>query len=148
MDSASPETGKQMTRRSPAGNAGKVCHHARVEHRIDLDQVAALISGHAAAWAQAGLAVGPLTWRDVGVPWPYPLKTDREEVTDADSVGVVVRNQEQEGRLVIFRGGWADLEYWIGQHSDDPVAEAPGAHDPMHLSDIEQLLERFASLFP
>ena len=83
MDSASPETGKQMTRRSPAGNAGKVCHHARVEHRIDLDQVAALISGHAAAWAQA-----------------------------------------------------------------DPVAEAPGAHDPMHLSDIEQLLERFASLFP
>lgn len=45
------------------------------------------------------------------MPWPYPLKTDREEVTDADSVGVVVRNQEQEGRLVIFRGGWADLEY-------------------------------------
>jgi hypothetical protein len=57
-----------------------------------------------------------LIWRDVGVPWPYPLKTDRGEAADADSVGVAVRKQEQQGSLVIFRGGWADLEYQTGRH--------------------------------
>lgn len=118
-----------------------------MEGWIDLDRVAGLISGRAVAWKQAGLAVGTLTWRDVGVPWPYPLKADRGEVADADSVGVSIRKQEQEGRLVIFRGGWADLGYWTGHPSDDPVAEAPGADDPMTLTDIEQLLEHFASLF-
>ncbi len=100
-----------------------------VERWIDLDQVAGLISRHTLAWEQAGLVVGALTWRDVGVPWPYPVKTDRAEVADADSVGVAVRKQEQEGRLVIFRGGWADLEYWSSERSDDPVFDAPGADD-------------------
>jgi hypothetical protein len=118
-----------------------------MERRIDLDQVAGLISGHAAAWEQAGLAVGALTWRDVGVPWPYPLKADRAEVADADSVSIAIGKQEQEGRLAIFRGGWADLEYWTGHPSDDPVVEAPGANDPMTLTDVGQLLEHFASLF-
>lgn len=79
---------------------------------LDLDRVAGLISSHAATWARAGLVVGALTWRDVGVPWPYRLKAHRGEVADADSVGVEVRKDEQEGRLVIFHGGWADLEYW------------------------------------
>jgi hypothetical protein len=114
---------------------------------IDLDQVAGLISSYAVAWEQAGLAVGALTWRDVGVPWPYPLKADRGEVVDADSVGVAVGKLEQEDRLVVFRGGWADLEYWTGRRSDAPVLEAPGADDPMTLTDVERLLERFASLF-
>jgi hypothetical protein len=118
-----------------------------MERWIDLDQVAGLISGHAVAWEQAGLAVGTLTWRDIGVPWPYPLKTDRGEVADADSVGVEVRKQEMEGRLVVFRSGWADLEYWTGHLPDDPVLEAPGAGNPMTLADIEPLLERFAGLF-
>ena len=122
-------------------------HPVSVERLIDLDQVAGLILSHAAAWEQAGLAVGALTWRDVGVPWPYPLKADRDEVTDADSVGVTVRKQEQEGYLVIFRGGWADLDYWTGHPTDHPVMEAPGADDPMILTDVEHLLERFASLF-
>ena len=90
-------------------SAKRAWHPARMERRIDLDQVAGLISGHAAAWEQAGLAVGALTWRDVGVPWPYPLKADRAEVADADSVGIAMSKREQEGRLVIFRGGWADL---------------------------------------
>jgi hypothetical protein len=48
---------------------------------------------------------------------------------------------------VIFRGGWADLEYWTGHPSDDPVVEAPGTNDPMTLTDVDQLLEHFASLF-
>ena len=128
-------------------SAKRAWHPARMERRLDLDQVAGLISGHAAAWEQAGLAVGALTWRDVGVPWPYPLKADRAEVADADSVGIAMSKREQEGRLVIFRGGWADLEYWTGHPSDDPVVEAPGANDPMTLTDVGQLLEHFASLF-
>jgi hypothetical protein len=109
--------------------------------------VAGLISSHAAAWARAGLVVGAPTWRDVGVPWPYPLNADRSEVADADSVGVEIRKEGQEGRLVIFLGGWADLEYWSGRLSDEPVIEAPGADNPMTFSDVEQLLEHFASLF-
>lgn len=122
-------------------------HPAVVERWIDLDQVAGLISRHTLAWEQAGLVVGALTWRDVGVPWPYPLKNDRAEVADADSVGVAVRKQEQEGRLVIFRGGWADLEYWSGERSDAPVFDAPGADEHLALPDVERLLNRFAGLF-
>ncbi len=75
-----------------------------------------------------------------------PLRKDRSQVTEADSVGVMVRKDEQ-GQLVIFRGGWADLEYWTGRPSDEPVTEAPGWNDWMDLPDIEQLLRRFAGLF-
>ena len=117
-------------------------HPTGVERRVDLDQVAGLICRHAVAWERAGLVVGALTWRDAGVPWPYPLKADRCEVAGADSVGVEVRKQEQEGRLVIFRGGWADLEYWTGQRSDEPVLEAPGVDNPLTIPDIERLLDR------
>ncbi len=122
-------------------------HPAVVERWIDLDQVAGLISRHTSAWEQAGLVVGALTWRDVGVPWPYPLRTDRAEVADANSVGVAVRKQEQEGHLVIFRGGWTDLEYWSGERSDDPVLDAPGWDEHLTLPDVENLLDRFAGLF-
>jgi hypothetical protein len=120
---------------------------AGVERRVDLDQVAGLICRHKITWEQAGLAVSALTWRDVGVPWPYPLKADRCGVADPDSVGVAVRKREQEGRLVVFRGGWADLEYWTGQRSDEPVLEAPGTGAPLSILDIERLLDRFAGLF-
>lgn len=109
--------------------------------------MARLISRHAVAWERAGLTVGSLTRRDVGVPWPYPLKADRDEVADADSVGIAVRRQEQEGRLVVFRGGRSDLEYWTGQRPDAPVIEAPGADSPMTLTDVEQLVERFVGMF-
>lgn len=118
-----------------------------MERWLDLDQVAALISRHAVAWERAGLAVDALTWWDAGVPWPYPLKADRDEVTDPDSVGISVHLQEQEGRLVIFRGGWADLEYWTGRCSDDPEIAAPGANVPMTLTHVELLVERFTGMF-
>ena len=68
-------------------------------------------------------------------------------MADPDSVGVAVRKQEHEGRLVVFRGGWTDLEYWTGQRSDEPVLEAPGVGDPLSIPDIERLLDRFAGLF-
>lgn len=118
-----------------------------MESWVDLDQVAGLISRHATAWEEAGLVVGALTWRDVAGPWPYPLREDRAQVAEADSVGVTVRKHEQEGRLVVFRGGWADLEYWNGRPFDDPVTEAPGWADRMGLPDIDRLLRRFVGLF-
>jgi hypothetical protein len=79
-----------------------------MESRVDLDQVAALITRHAC---------------------------------------VAVRKDGQEGRLVVFRGGWADLEYWSGGASDEPVIEAPGWDDWLDLPGIDRLLRRFAVLF-
>jgi hypothetical protein len=69
------------------------------------------------------------------------------QVTEPGSVGVMLRKHQQEGRLVVFRGGWADLEYWGGGPSDEPVLEAPGWGDWMDLLGIERLLRRFADLF-
>lgn len=62
-------------------------------------------------------------------------------------MGVAVRKDEQEGRLVVFRGGWADLDYWSGRPSDALVSQAPGWGDWLDLPGIEQLLHRFAALF-
>jgi hypothetical protein len=118
-----------------------------MESRVDLDQVAVLISRHAIAWEEAGLIIGALTWRDAGESWPFRLREDRGQAPDADSVGVAVRRHEQEGRLVVFRGGWADLEYWSGRPCDEPVTEAPGWNDWMDLPGIDRLLRRFAGLF-
>src|SRR5690349_14353842 len=112
---------------------------------VDLDQVAALIARHALAWREAGLAVGPVSWKDAGQEWPCPLEGDRGQVAEPGSVGVAVGKGGQEGRLVVFRGGWADLEYWSGSPCDEPVIEVPGWDARMDLSGIEQLLRRFAS---
>jgi hypothetical protein len=37
---------------------------------VDLDQVAALIAGHALAWREAGLTIGPVLWKDAGAAVP------------------------------------------------------------------------------
>ena len=118
-----------------------------MESRVDLDRVAGLISRYAFAWKQSGLVVGALTWRDEAAPWPCPLREDRGQVAEPDSVGIMVRGHQREGRLVVFRGGWADLEYWGGGPSVMPVLEAPGWDNWMDLPGIERLLRRFASLF-
>jgi hypothetical protein len=118
-----------------------------MDSRVDLDQVAGLISRHAILWEQSGLVVGALTWRDEAASWLSPLREDRGQVAKPDAVGVRVTKHKQEGQLVIFRGGWADLEYWGGRSSDEPLVEAPGWDDWMDLSHIEQLLWRFADLF-
>jgi hypothetical protein len=118
-----------------------------MESRVDLDEVAGLISRHAFAWKEPGLVVGALTWRDAAGPWPFHLVGDRGQVAEPDSVGVMIRKHEQEGQLVVFRGGWADLEYWSGSPSDEPMIEAPGWGDWMDLPGVERLLQRFAGLF-
>ena len=108
--------------------------------------MAGLISRYAIEWEKAGFVAGPVTRKDVGGPGPYPFREDRRKAAEADSVGAAVRKGEQEGRLVVFRGGWADLEYWGGRPCDEPVLEVPGWDDRMNLAGIERLLRRFAGL--
>jgi hypothetical protein len=146
QDPLSESAAISTSARSPIPHC-KNWHSDRMESRVDLDQVARLISRHAISWEQAGLAVDALTWRDAAGAWPYPLREDRSQVTEADSVGVTARKGEQAGQLVIFRGGWADLEYWSGCPSDEALTEAPGWDDRMDLPGTEQLLLRFAALF-
>ncbi|MFE3294356.1 hypothetical protein [Streptomyces sp. NPDC059201] len=53
-----------------------------------------------------------MTWRDAEAPWPQPLETDRARVRDPDSLGVVVSGRAEAAlSVVLFRGGWADVDY-------------------------------------
>lgn len=111
----------------------QIWHSGGVEGQVDLDQVAGLIARHAVAWREAGLAVGPVSWRDAGGAWPYLLREDRRQVAGADSSRCCRQQGRPGGRLVVFRGGWADLEYWSGRPCDEPVIEVPGWDDRMDL---------------
>ena len=83
-----------------------------VERVIDLDQAAAAITERAVRWRAAGLRVGHVTWRDEAAPWPPQLETDRALVRDPDSIGVLISGPaDAELSVVLFRGGWADVEF-------------------------------------
>ncbi|MFF2847504.1 hypothetical protein ACFVT5_14395 [Streptomyces sp. NPDC058001] len=86
-----------------------------MERVVDLDQAAAVIAERAARWLEAGLTVGEVTWRDEAAPWSQQLETDRELVRDPDSVGVLISGPaDAELSLVLFRGGWADVDFVAG----------------------------------
>ena len=116
-----------------------------MDNRIDLDQAAGLLARHVQEWRKVGLVADALTWRDIGEPWPFRIKVDRSAVIDADSVGVSAKKGGQEGRLVLYRGGWADIEHWSS--SDKPTFEALGTDDPLSLDDFDRVLDHFAGLF-
>ncbi|MFJ9775934.1 hypothetical protein ACIRVF_32635 [Kitasatospora sp. NPDC101157] len=79
---------------------------------VDLDGAAAEVAARAPGWRAAGLVVGELTWRDAAAPWPQGLETDRARVGDPDSMGVLVSGpRETVLSVVLFRGGWADVDY-------------------------------------
>ena len=122
-------------------------HSALMPSRIDLDAAAAQIESRREAWAASGLDVGYLTWRDQGASWPPVITTDRSEVKSADSVGIGVRKGAQEGSVVLFDGGWADLSWWSGEPTHDPLDEAPGWDDWLDLERFGALLDRFADMF-
>jgi hypothetical protein len=95
---------------------------------IDLDQAAAAMAERAARWLAAGLTVGQVTWRDESAPWPQPLETDRTLVGDPDSVGVLISGPANvELSVVLFRGGWADVDYFDGRDDAGPLP-ASGIH--------------------
>lgn len=114
---------------------------------IDLDVAVVLLEQCAERLREAGCEVPSITWRDQGLGWPPPLLTDRAAVLDPDSIGIHVRCGEREGMFVLFKGGWADLEFWTGAVTDPPVVEAPGADDPLTMDAVAAELDRFVSLF-
>lgn len=96
-----------------------------MERVIDLDEAATAIAERQSLWQAAGLAVEPVTWRDEAAAWPQHLETDRSRVIDPDSVGVhVLSPAEAELVLVLFRGGWADVDYMVSI-DDAGVIPAP-----------------------
>ena len=115
--------------------------------RIDLDDAAKQIAARRDAWVSSGLDVGQVTWREQGEGWPPTLKTGRKDVVSADSIGIEVRKGAQEGSVVLFDGGWADLLWWAGDAGDDLVDEAPGWDDWLDVERFGALLDRFASMF-
>ncbi len=118
-----------------------------MSHRIDLDEAAALIELRRVEWTSLGLVVGPVTWREQGKGWSPTLNTERAEVVDTDSIGIEVRNGRQEGSVVLFSGGWADLLWWSGESQDDVLDETPGWNDWLDADGFAELLDRFGSLF-
>ncbi|MGI5358275.1 hypothetical protein ACQI4E_23570 [Streptomyces sp. CA-252508] len=96
-----------------------------MERVIDLDEVVAAVAARRPAWQAAGLAVGPVTWRDEAATWPQRLEIDRSRVSDPDSMGIQLRNShEAELHVVLYRGGWADVDY-IASIDDAGVIPAP-----------------------
>ncbi|WP_314252897.1 hypothetical protein [Streptomyces sp. DSM 40907] len=93
-----------------------------MERVIDLDQAAAVFAERAARWLAAGLKVRQVTWRDETAPWPQQLETDRTLVRDPDSVGVRISGPgDAELSVVLFRGGWADVDYFDGLDDGGPI---------------------------
>ncbi len=91
---------------------------------IDLDAAAAEIESRRAEWDSAGLHMGPLTWRDASRGWPWQLVA-RELALLPDSVGFRVTKEPATGAVVLFDGGWADVEWWEGTADVDPEVSAP-----------------------
>ncbi|ROO86552.1 hypothetical protein EDD29_4125 [Actinocorallia herbida] len=96
---------------------------------IDLDRAAAEIVARAAVWTEVGLGVSPVTWRDGRTAWPYRLENDRALITDPDSLGLRVHGPDGEAELVLvlYRGGWADLDLLI---ADEIVVEVATVETP------------------
>ena len=117
-----------------------------MEDRIDLDDAAQEIEARRERWRGAGITVGETTWRDEADGWPWALNTSRASVTKPDSVGVALSKGKQQGSVVLFRGGWADLLYWNGEEGD-VVDEAPGWDDWLTISRYGDLLDRFGRFF-
>lgn len=117
-----------------------------METLIDLEAAAAVIENRRAFWKAMGIEASETTWRDQGRGWPPPIVTDRRSVLDPDSIGVELRKGEQEGSVVLFKGGWADFLYWDGE-SRTVVDDAPGWEDSLDLTRFDGVLDRLTSLF-
>jgi hypothetical protein len=110
---------------------------------IDLDEAAAAIERRRPSWTSAGFEVGPLTWRDQGVDWPYPL-VQKADAVDPDSVGVACRRAHVEVEIVIFgghhyatHGSWADV-LAVDSATGATHVDAPDLAD---LAAFEELLD-------
>ncbi|MEU9305453.1 hypothetical protein [Streptomyces sp. NPDC048269] len=112
-----------------------------MDHVIDLDQAAAEITARLPAWTASELSPRPITWRDEAAPWPQRLETDRALVTDPDSIGVRILGTDgwTEVHLVLYRGGWADLDALT---DNEVTTECPQITTP---EEFGNLLDSFVS---
>lgn len=94
-----------------------------VDRVVDLDAVLAELTGRRPEWTRRGLVVGEFTWRDAAAAWPQPIVADRESVADPESLGMTLdAGGGAEALLVLWTGGWADLEASI---NGQVVVETP-----------------------
>jgi len=114
---------------------------------VDLDLAAVEVERRRSNWRRDGIAVGPITWREQGEGWPPTLKTDRAEIRDADSIGIALSKDRQEGEVVLFKGGWCDFSYWSGRSTDEPEQGAPGYPSAMTVDGFGEVLDRLAACF-
>jgi hypothetical protein len=119
-----------------------------MDHAIDLDQAAAEITARLPTWIASGLSPSPITWRDEAVPWPQRLETDRSLVADPDSIGVRIlgTDDQAELHLVLYRGGWADLD---ALSDGEVITECPQATTPQEFGSVlDSAVTRFLSVLP
>lgn len=100
-----------------------------MDYVIDLDSAATEITARLPAWSASGLTPCPTTWMDGLAPWPQRLETDRALIADPYSIGLRIQGTDEwaELQLVLYRGGWADLDALTG---DDLVVECPRISTP------------------
>lgn len=108
--------------RYPLESGGPIGEDLPVDRILDLDQAASEITKRQNAWKTRGLTSGAITWRDESAPWPKPFETDRSKVSDPDSVGIRIAGPiHAELEIVLFRGGWADVDYYAGSDDFGPI---------------------------
>ncbi|MFF3359405.1 hypothetical protein ACFYWN_44125 [Streptomyces sp. NPDC002917] len=83
---------------------------------IGLDSAAAEITARFPVWSASGLSPRLVIWRDEFASWRQRLESGRALVTDPDSIGVCIQGTGEwaELYLVVYRGGWADLDVLAG----------------------------------
>ena len=88
---------------------------APLDLRIDLDAGAAELSTHGTGSERSDLDIGPLAWKDMrdGYDTPRGRRTVRPSGSRSRSASKSIEAPE-EGRLVLYAGGWADLKYCTG----------------------------------
>lgn len=113
---------------------------------IDLDAASVPLERRLPLWRAAGMTVGSLTWAD-GQTTVHEVTTERSRVRGDYSVGVQVSRAVAEGQVILYAGGWCDLEYWSGEAEAEPLLEAPGWDEPLDIGGFERVLDRFEGLF-
>jgi hypothetical protein len=111
-----------------------------MDRLINLDAVAAELARRRDGWVRDGLATGEFTWRDAAALWPQPITTDRTAIADPESLGLTFRAiSGDQAQLVLWRGGWADLNALIGA---EIVTETPEFADTAECLTVTESLAR------
>jgi hypothetical protein len=101
---------------------GRLMDDVHVDHRIDLDELARRLEPLRADWERFA-QVGPFTWRDEQAAWPQPIVTDRASVKVPESLGIRLQADDDEVEIVVWTGGWADIDFVLDGEGSNLYAE-------------------------